>query len=39
MGAFAFVTFNEELVELVNGDLVVVVKVVEVQKEVWKRAR
>ena len=27
-------TFNVELVELVNGDLVVVVKVVEVQKEV-----
>ena len=33
------VTFNVELVELVNGDLEVVVKVVEVQKEVWKRAR
>ena len=32
-------TFNVELVELVNGDLEVVVKVVEVQKEVWKRAR
>ena len=27
-------TFNVELVELVNGDLVVVVKVVEVQKDV-----
>jgi len=27
-------TFNEELVELVNGDLEVVVKVVEVQKDV-----
>ena len=34
-----FLTFNVELVELVNGDLEVVVKVVEVQKEVWKRAR
>ena len=32
-------TFNVELVELVNGDLEVVVKVVVVQKEVWKRAR
>ena len=32
-------TFNVELVELVNGDLEVLVKVVEVQKEVWKRAR
>ena len=28
------VSFNEELVELVNGDLEVVVKVVEVQKDV-----
>ena len=27
-------TFNEELVELVNGDLEVVVKVIEVQKDV-----
>ena len=32
-------TFNVELVELAIGDLEVVVKVVEVQKEVWKRAR
>ena len=32
-------TFNVEIVELVNGDLEVVVKVVEVEKEVWKRAR
>ena len=32
-------SFNVELVELVNGDLEVVTKVVEIQKEVWKRAR
>ena len=36
---YCIVSFNVELVELVNGDLEVVVKVVEVQKEVWKRAR
>ena len=32
-------TFNVEFVELVNGKLEEVVKVVEVKEEVWKRAR
>ena len=39
VGASAIVTLNVEPVGRANGDLDVVDKVVEVQKEVWKRAR